>query len=187
MSLNTTIWFQKHLKWTLFQYHFPWLLLKSLFWFALESRHGSMVGQGHLFKTVSFKRLPLMTRQLAELHRIWRTRGRTLRENTSMASPQSVHQFSHTVLSDSLWPHELQHTRLPCLSPTPGAYSKLMSIMSVIPSNHLILCHSLFLLFQSFPASGSFPVNQFFESGGQSIGVSVPVSVFPMNIRIDFL
>ena len=61
---------------------------------------------------------------------------------------------------------------------------KLMSIESVMPSNHLILCRPLlFSLFQSFPASGSFPVSQFFASGGQSIGVSASASVLPMNIQ----
>ena len=54
-------------------------------------------------------------------------------------------QFSHSVMSDSLRPHGLQHARLPCPSPTPGAYSKLMSKESVMPSNHLILCHPLLL------------------------------------------
>ena len=59
---------------------------------------------------------------------------------------------------------------------------KLMSIESVIPSNHLILCRSL-LLPSIFPASGSFLVSQFFASGGQSIGVSASASVLPMNIQ----
>ena len=54
-------------------------------------------------------------------------------------------QFSHSVVSDSLWPHELQHTRPPCPSPTSGSLLKLMSITSVMPSNHLILCCSLLL------------------------------------------
>ena len=54
-------------------------------------------------------------------------------------------QFSHSVMSDSLRPHGLQHARLPCPSPTPRAYSKLMSKESVMPSNHLILCHPLLL------------------------------------------
>ena len=58
---------------------------------------------------------------------------------------------------------------------------KPMSIEPVMPSNHLILCHPLLLL-QSFPASGFFPVSQFFSSGGQSIGVSASASVLPMNI-----
>ena len=55
-------------------------------------------------------------------------------------------------MSDSLWPHGLQHARLSYSSPTPGAYSKLMSIESVMPSNHLILCHSLLLLSSIFPS-----------------------------------
>ena len=60
---------------------------------------------------------------------------------------------------------------------------KLMSIESVMPSNHLIICHPLSSHLQSFPASGSFPVSLFFESGGQSIGASASASVLPMNIQ----
>jgi len=61
-------------------------------------------------------------------------------------------QFSHSVVSDSLWPHGLQHARHPCPSPTPGVLLKLMSIELVMPSNHLILCHSLLLLPSIFPS-----------------------------------
>ena len=60
---------------------------------------------------------------------------------------------------------------------------KLMSIKSVMPFNHLILCHPLLLPPSVFPASGSFPRSQFFASGGQSIGVSAWTSVLPMNIQ----
>jgi len=60
-------------------------------------------------------------------------------------------QFSHSVVSDSLWPHGLQHARPPCPSPTPGVYS-LMSTELVMPSNHLILCHPLLLLPSIFPS-----------------------------------
>ena len=60
---------------------------------------------------------------------------------------------------------------------------KLMSIESVMPSNHLILCCPLLLRLQSFPASGSFPMRQLFALGGQSIGVSALASVLPMNIQ----
>ena len=60
---------------------------------------------------------------------------------------------------------------------------KLISIESVMPSNHLILCHPLLFLPSSFPASGSFPMSQFFPSGGQSTGVSTSASVLPMNIQ----
>ena len=60
---------------------------------------------------------------------------------------------------------------------------KLTSMESVMPSNHLVLCHPLSSCLQSFPASGSFPMSQFFASGGQSSGVSASASVLPMNIQ----
>ena len=60
---------------------------------------------------------------------------------------------------------------------------KFMSIELVMPSNHLILCHPFSFSLQSFPTSGSFPMSQFFTSGGQSIGVSASASVLPMNIQ----
>ena len=92
-------------------------------------------------------------------------------------------QFSHSVVSDSLWPHGLQHARLPCLSPTPGASS------NSCPSSqwcHPTISSSVIPLsscLQSFPALGSFPISQFFTSGGQSIGVSASASVLPMNTQ----
>ena len=61
-------------------------------------------------------------------------------------------QFSHSVMSNSLRPHGMQYGRLPCPSPTPGACSKLMSIDSVMPSNHLIFCRPLFLPPSIFPS-----------------------------------
>ena len=63
---------------------------------------------------------------------------------------------------------------------------KLMSIESVMPTNHLILCRPLLLLPSVFPRSGSFPVSQVFPSGGQSIGASASASVLPMNIQSWF-
>ena len=60
---------------------------------------------------------------------------------------------------------------------------KLMSIVSVMPTNHLILCHPLLLLPPSLPASGSFPMSQLFTWGGQNIGVSASASVLPMNAQ----
>ena len=92
-------------------------------------------------------------------------------------------QFSCSVVSDSLWPHELQHARLPCPSPTPGVYPNSCPLSwwchptissSVIP---------FFSCPQSFPASGSFQMSQLFTSGGQSIGFSSSTSVLPMNIQ----
>ena len=84
-----------------------------------------------------------------------------------------------SVISDFLWPHGLQHARLPCPSPTPGACS------NSCPSSqwHRPTFSSSVLSFssclQSFPASGSFPMSQFFASG---IGASISASVLPMNI-----
>ena len=95
----------------------------------------------------------------------------------------SVSQFSLSVVSDSLWPHGLQHTRLSCPSPTRGAFSNSW------PSSrwcHPTLSSSVAPFsscLQSFPASGSFPMSQFFTSGGQSIGASTLASVFSMNIQ----
>ena len=92
-------------------------------------------------------------------------------------------QFSHLVMSNSLWPHGLQHARLPCSSPTSRACSNLCPLSwwchltissSVVPFSSCL---------QSFPASGSFPMNQFFTLGGQSIEASASASVLPMNIQ----
>ena len=92
-------------------------------------------------------------------------------------------QFSPSVVSDSLWPHGLQHTRPPCPLPTPRVYSNSSPSSGwchpVISSSVVPFCSRL----QSFPASGSFPMSQFFPWGGQSIGVSASASVLPMNIQ----
>ena len=82
---------------------------------------------------------------------------------------QSVRQFSSSVLSNSLRPRGLQHIRLPCPSPTPQSLLKLISIESVMPSNHLILCCPLLLPPSIFPRFRVFFKSQFFVSGGQSI------------------
>ena len=92
-------------------------------------------------------------------------------------------QSSHSVLSDSLWPHELQHARPPCPSPTPGVYSNPcpsswwyhpVNSSSVIPFSS---CP------QSLPASGSFQMSQLFASGGKTTQVSASASVLPMNTQ----
>ena len=91
-------------------------------------------------------------------------------------------QLSRSVMPDSLRPHRLQHARLPCPSPTPGVYSESCPLSqrwhptissSVIP----------FSCLQSFPASGSFQMSQFFASGGQRFGASASTAVLPMNIH----
>ena len=92
-------------------------------------------------------------------------------------------QFSCSVVSDSLRLHGLQHARPPCPSLAPGVYSNSCPLSrwchptissSVIPFSSCL---------QSFPASGSFPMSQFFATGGQTIGVSASTSVLPMNIQ----
>ena len=92
-------------------------------------------------------------------------------------------QFSPSVVSDSLPPHGLQHTRPPCLSPTPRVYSNSCPLSwwchPTILSSVVLFSSCL----QSFPASGSFPVGHFFTSGGQSIGVSASASVLLMNTQ----
>ena len=94
-------------------------------------------------------------------------------------------QFSHSVLSDSATPWTAAHQA--SLSITNAwRLLKLMSIELVMPFNHLILYHP-FCHLQSFPASGSILMSQFFTSGGQSIGVSASTSVLPMSIQGWFL
>ena len=92
---------------------------------------------------------------------------------------------AHSAMSDSLIHHGLQHARILCHHQS-RSLLKLMCIETVMPSNQLIHHHPLHFLPQSFPASESFPMNQFFTSGGQSIGATASASVFPMNIRTDF-
>ena len=91
--------------------------------------------------------------------------------------------FTHSLVFDSLGCHGLQHTRLPCPSPTPGACSDSrplsqschpMISSSVVPFSSCL---------QSFPASGSFLISQFFTLDGQSIGDSASASVLPMNTQ----
>ena len=92
-------------------------------------------------------------------------------------------RFSHSVVSDSLWPHELQHARPPCPSPAPGVYP------NSCPSSQW--CHpaisSSVVPFpscpQSLPASESFPMSQLFTWGGQNIGISALASVLPKNTQ----
>ena len=103
--------------------------------------------------------------------------------NEWMNDPMLSLLSSHWVVSDSLWPHGLQHSRLPYPSPSLEACSNSCPLSwwchptlssSVIPFSS---CS------QSFPASGSFPMSQLFPSGGQSIGASTSASVLPVNIQ----
>ena len=92
-------------------------------------------------------------------------------------------QFRSSVVSDSLWPHGLQHARPPCPSPTPGVYSNSCPLSRwchpTISSSVIPFCSCP----QFFPVSGSFQMSQLFTWGGQSIGVSASTSVLPMNTQ----
>ena len=105
--------------------------------------------------------------------------------NDPVMSRFSSVKFTHSVMSDSLRPHEPQHARPPCLSPTPGVHPNPCSLIqwchptissSVVPFSS---CP------QSFQASRSFQMSQLFASGIQSIGVSASTSVLPMNTQED--
>ena len=96
---------------------------------------------------------------------------------------QSVNQFSHSVVSNSLWPHGLQHARPPCPTLTPRVYPNSCLLgrwchptisSSVVPLSSCL---------QSLPTSGSLQKSQLFTSGGQSIGVSASASVLPVNTQ----
>ena len=92
-------------------------------------------------------------------------------------------QFSHSVMSDSLQPHGLQHARPPCPSPTPRVYSNACPLSCCCHPTISSCVVSFSSHLQSFPASGSFQMSQLFTSDGQSIGISVLTSVLPMNIQ----
>ena len=98
-------------------------------------------------------------------------------------SQYSVQFTSIAQLCPTLWPHGPQHTRPPCPSPTLGVYSNSCPLSRwcypTISSSDI----PFFFCLQSFPASGSLPMSQFFASGGQSIGVSASASVLPVNIQ----
>ena len=117
----------------------------------------------------------------------WRFQSVVFRHLTFPFSSFKAHalsvQFSCSVVSDSLWPHEPQHTRPPCPSLTAGVYPNPCPLSwwchptissSVIPS---------FSCLQSFSESESFPMSQFFASGGQTIGVSASASILPLNTQ----
>ena len=92
-------------------------------------------------------------------------------------------QFSRSIVSNSLRPHELQHTRPPCPSPTPRVYSNSCPLSWWCHPTILSSIVHFSSPLQSFPASGSLQMSQPFASGGQSIGVSVSTSVLPINIQ----
>ena len=92
-------------------------------------------------------------------------------------------QFISSVVSDSLRPHELQHARPPCPSPTPRVYPNSCPLSRWCHPTTSSSVIAFSFCPQSFPASGSFQMSQHFTWGGQSIGVSASTSVLPMNTQ----
>ena len=106
-------------------------------------------------------------------------------QTDSLWSEPLQSQFSHTVVSDPVTLWTAAHQAFLSIANS-RSLLKLISIKSVIPPNHLVLCCPPLILPLSFPASGSFPMSQLFASGGQSIGASASVSVLPMNVQDRF-
>ena len=90
-------------------------------------------------------------------------------------------QFSRSVMSDSLQPHELQHSRPPCPSPTPGVHPNACPLSQWCHPTILSSVAPFYSCLQSFPTSGSFQMSQLFTSGGPSFRVSASASVLPMT------
>ena len=154
--------------------------------FSLEARHCKNIYSNHLIRLL-FHRAEAIKRECSK------------GPKTQICSPNCMYdyysflfsviisvQFSSVQLLSRVWLFATPWTapRQASLSITNSrSLLKLMSIESVMPSSHLILCHPLLLLPQSLPASGSFPMSQLFTWGGQSTGVSALASVLPMNTQ----
>ena len=132
---------------------------------------------------INFQNIQTVHASLHQKKKNWKMGRRSKRnfskEDIQMAKFNSV-QFSHSVVSNSLQPHGLQHARPPYPSPTPRVHPNSCPLSQ--------WCHPTISSYvvrfscpQSFPASGSFPVSQFFTSDGPSFGVSASTLVLPMN------
>ena len=107
----------------------------------------------------------------------------TVRKHQFLSAQPSLWFNTHI----SLWPRGWQHTRLPCPSTNSRSLLKLISFESVMPSNYLIFCNPLVLIFSIFPSIRVFSKSWLFTSGGQNIGASASASVLPMTIQDWYL
>ena len=154
---------------------------QSLLLFTLQCLQGSDFYRVHTFSAETWSDMLLSH---YKKQKSWPVRMKRLKEISDQKDLKiEFSSVSHLVMSGSLRPHELQHTRPPRPSSTPGVYSSsclssrwchLTTSSSVIPFSSQP---------QSFPASGSFQMSQFFASAGQTIGVSASASVLPINIQ----
>ena len=138
--------------------------------------------------------LPMQEAQVQSLVRELRSHMPCgVRPSHPLPPKKSIDEFLRKVITPSCSVQSLSHVQLFATSSTAAHQAslsitnsqsllQLMSIESVMPSNHLILCHPLLLLPSIFPASGCFPMSQLFTSSGQTVGVSASTSVLSMNI-----
>ena len=137
----------------------------------------SLISQGVLSNTVLPHRFNIMTYWGTFRLFLYCATVKILIQIQPMSNFSSV-QFSCSVVSDSLWPHEPQHAKPPCPSPTLRVHpDQVQWVSDAIQPSHPLSSP------QSFPASGSFQMSQLFASCGQSIRVSASASVLPMNIQ----
>ena len=141
-------------------------------------------GAGLYYPYISFKSDPGHQQSIHLLcfHSVWCTHEPAILPLQMYFQTNSV-QVSRPVVSNSLWPHGLQHGRPPCPSPTPGVCSNSCPLSWWCHSTISSSVVPFFSCLQSFPASRSFPRSQFFALGSQSIGISSLASVLPMNTQ----
>jgi len=120
---------------------------------------------------------------IGEKKRNYRKKKSIIVSLATQKSWQCSVQFSRSVVSSSLQPHESQHARPPCPSPTPGVHPNPCSLSRWCHPTISSSVTPFSSYHQSFPALGSFPVSQLFALGGQSTGVSASTSVLPMNVQ----
>ena len=163
-------------------------LMESPWWHSMTRGETGSCSYGEVLTSKSLIKLPLDGRGCIPslIFDLRMNYGRSSEGNSDLLLLYSLFssvQFSCSVVSDSLWSYESQHTRPPCPSPTPGVHSNSCPSSrwcypaisgSVIPFSS---CP------QTLPTSGSFPVSQLFAWGGQSIGISALASVLPVNTQ----
>ena len=154
----------------------PQLISFRMDWLDLLAVQGTLRSllQHHSSKASILRRSDFF---IVQLSHPYMTTGKTI------ALTGSSVQFSLSVVSNRLWPCGLQHARLPCSSPTPGAYSNSCPLQRWCHPNISFSIVPLSSCLHFFPASGCFQMSQLFASGNQSIGVSASTSVLPMNTR----
>ena len=129
------------------------------------------------------QQIPTWFKNRKVLSSMWEILGLIHTRKTIQNQLYTSVQFSCSVMSNSSWPHRLQHARLSCPSPSPGACSNSCPLSQWCHPTNLSSVIPFSSCLHSFPASGSFLTGQVFISGGQSVGASTSASVLPINIQ----